>query len=120
MNASVETYLLSLALAAVPPLSADHAARLGGAVDGADQHDEAFLALVEHVRTWTAGPGDAPIRLHPDLEAMSAKPADYRGELCRITGTLQQSTQLAPPFDSVVEWFVRVADSRAAIVYLVG
>ena len=122
MNGLIGTILIAWALGSVPLLTADQSARLAGAVDGTDQHDEAFLALVEHVRAWmpAAGTGDAPIRLRPDFKAMLDKPAEYRGELCRVSGALQQSTNLAPPFDTVWEWFVRNADGTAAIIYVVN
>jgi hypothetical protein len=48
------------------------------------------------------------------------RPADFRGDLCRITGELLQHTTLAPPYEDVSEWFVR--DSRngqPVIVYVV-
>ena len=116
----VSAAILWSVLTAVPPLSDDQAARVNGAVDGADYHDEAFLALVENVRGWTPGLGDEPIRLNPDFAAMMEAPASYRGQLCRITGMLQQATKLTAPYEHVTEWFVRRDDNHALVVYIVG
>lgn len=111
---------VSSVFAATPPLSDDQAARLHGAVDGGDYHDEAFLALVENVRTWTSELGDAPIRLNPNFDTMLRNPSEYRGELCRLRGVLQQETKLPPPFENVTEWFVRPENGESVIVYIVG
>lgn len=111
---------LVLFIAAIPPLTNEQVARVSGAADGADYHDEAFLALVENARQWTEGLGDAPIRLNPNLQAMTQDPAAFRGELCRASGTLQQMTRLAPPYQDVNEWFVQTSDGQAVIAYVVG
>jgi hypothetical protein len=112
--------LLCLLLAAIGPLTGDQRGRLETAYDGRDHQEEAFAALVEHAGTWTGGLGDAAVRLAPDLDAMIAAPDDYRGDLCRLDGVLQQRTMLAPPWEGIGEWFVRDAAGRPVLVYVVG
>jgi hypothetical protein len=118
--AMTPSLLLAVLLAAIPPLTADERGRLETAYDGRDHQEEAFAALVEHARTWTAGLGDAAVRLAPDPEAMSSGPDDYRGDLCRVAGVLQQRTPLDGPWAGVGEWFVRDAEGRPLLVYVVG
>ncbi len=112
--------ILILALAAIPPLSDDQRVRLGDTADGRGYQEAAFDALVENVRLWSPGAGDAPVRLHPNLEAMLADPDSFRGQVCRITGAIQQQTQLPAPHDDVVEWFVRDDDDRPILIYVLG
>ncbi|MCI0363783.1 MAG: hypothetical protein L0219_07870 [Phycisphaerales bacterium] len=109
------------ALGAVAPLSPQQEARLAGAVDGQDDlTDPAFEALVENVRGWTPGLGDAPIRLAPDCAAMLARPAEFRGDLCRIQGRLEQQTRLGSRHEDVAEWFIRASDGQPIVIYIVG
>jgi hypothetical protein len=112
--------LLCIACAAVPPLTDDQRVRLADAVDGTDHRDDAFAALVENVRRWTPGSGDAPVRLQPDLERMLAHPETYRGTLCRLEGSLEQQAPLAPPWEGMAEWFVRDDAGRPILVYVAG
>jgi hypothetical protein len=109
----------AVVLGAVVPLSPDEQHRLASSVDGNDERDAAFAALVENVRRWTAGVGDAPIRLHPDFGAMIDNPSAYRGDLCRVRGALQQHNRLPPPHEAIWEWFVRTDSGRPVIVYVV-
>lgn len=111
--------ILGIALAAIPPLTEDQRVRLATAFDGRDHQEAAFVALVENARLWTAGLGDAPIRLHPNLAAMLNDPQAYRGTLCQITGRVQQQTPLAAPCEGVTEWFVRDDSGRPILVYVV-
>jgi hypothetical protein len=108
-------------LGAVTPLSDDQRERLAHAVDGGDHHDEAFLALVENVRTWEirGGLGNVTVRIEPDLAHMIDNPDIYRGEVCRISGELRQQTRLALPFDSIIECFVGSQNAPSALVYIV-
>ncbi len=110
--------LLTLVLFAVPPLSESEQARLASAVDDLDGPDDALAALLEHCSRWTGGPGDAPIRLEPDLQRMLDDPAAYRGALCRLRGRVQQQTPLQAPHAGALEWIVRDADGRPILVYL--
>lgn len=110
--------IMSLLLAAVEPLTADQRIRLQTAYDGRDHQEEAFVALLENVEAWTPGLGDAAIRLHPDLEAMMADPDAFRGDLCRITGTIQQRTPLGRPYTGVAEWFLRDEGERPFLVFV--
>ncbi len=112
--------ILGIALAAIEPLTEDQRVRLATAFDGRDHQEAAFVALVENVRLWTPGVGDAPIRLQPDLTAMLADPEAYRGSLCQIAGRVQQQTPLSALYEGVTEWFVRDESGRAILVYVVG
>ena len=105
-------------LASVPPLTGEQRVRLDTAYDGRDHREEAFAALLEHVRTWTPGRVQLPVRLDPDLRAMTAAPGDFRGDLCRIAGRLERITPLSSPFDGVEEWCVGERDGPLALVYL--
>jgi hypothetical protein len=104
---------------AIPPLSPDQVVRLATARDGRDHREEAFVALVEHVRQWSGGLGDAAIRLHPDLEALLADAGAHRGDLCRLSGVIQQQTRLGRPHEGVDEWFIRDQAGRPLLVYVV-
>lgn len=107
-------------MAAVPPLSHDQRGRLAAVSDATDQPDEAFAALLENAAQWTPGIGDAPISMEPDLDAMLAGPAAYRGRLCRIAGRIEQQTWMAAPHDDVAEWFLRDDAGRPILVYVSG
>lgn len=111
--------ILGIALVAIPPLTEDQRVRLATAFDGRDHQEAAFVALVENARIWTTGIGDAPVRLHPNLETMLNNPDPYRGTLCRITGRIQQQTPLSAPYEGVTEWFVRDDSGRPILVYVV-
>ena len=113
-------FVLGLVLVAVPPLTEGESARLAAAVDGRDERDEAFEALLDNVRRWTPGVAAAAVRLRPDLEGMLADPGAYRGALCRLTGTIRQQTTLPPPHDSVAEWFIRDDAGRPILLYMHG
>lgn len=110
--------LLCVATGALPPLTNLQRESLDAAIDGEDQRDDAFSALLENVQQWNGEIGDAPIRLKPDYTAMLANPAAYRGDLCRLTGKIQQQTKLPPPNESVREWFIRGEDHRPILVYV--
>lgn len=107
-------------LAAVPPLTQAQREALAAAQDGRDEKDAAFAALLENAAKWTAGAGDEPVRLEPDVDTMLADPARYRGDMCRIVGAIQQQTRLAAPYERVTEWFVRDASGRPLLVYVYG
>lgn len=111
--------ILGIALAAIEPLTNDQRVRLATAFDGRDHQEAAFVALVENVRLWTPGVGDAPIRLQPDLTAMLADPEAYRGSLCQIAGRVQQQTPLSALYEGVTEWFIRDESGRPILVYVV-
>ena len=113
-------FILLLVLATITPLTDDLRARLAGAVDGGDDHDDALAALVEDVDRWTPGLGDARVRLNPDLDRVLADPAAYRGELFRIAGSLDQQSWLRSPQAAVAEWFVRDDAGRPILVYVCG
>lgn len=120
MTALLATMVGAWLALGVPPLSEAQQARLSGAVDGADHREDAFLALIENVRDWDGGRGDTHIRLQIDIQSLLSNPSAMRGEMFRVSGVLQQQTPLAPPYESVSEWFLRLPDGKPAIVYIVG
>ena len=111
--------ILSIVFASIQPLSDDQITALNTAFDGRDHQEAAFTALVENVRNWTEGIGDAAIRLEPDYQAILENPDQFRGELCKITGKLQQHNPLPGLNKGIGEWFVRDADSRPILVYII-
>jgi hypothetical protein len=104
---------------AIPPLTQAQQERLVSAYDGRDHREEAFIALLEHVQQWTAIPGDAAVRLHPDLDRMTNDPEMFRGELVYLTGRIQQQHALDQPYGSAHEWFLRDENGRPFIVFVV-
>lgn len=112
--------ILFLVLGAVPALTDLQRARLAGAVDGGDHHDDAFAALTGHVGRWGPGLGDTPVRLELDPDHLLADPAANRGKLFQLVGTLEQPGWLPPPDDAIAEWFVRDAAGRPMLVYVCG
>ncbi len=121
MSASLCIAIIALSFTPAPPLSDEQRLDLSAARDDADYREQAFFALVQNAREWTSPAiDDEPIRLSPDYAALLEQPANYRGDLCRITGDLLQHSPLAPPYEDVTEWFVR--DDRTGtpvIVYVV-
>ncbi|MHC4990525.1 MAG: hypothetical protein ACYTGC_06050, partial [Planctomycetota bacterium] len=113
------TLALAGLLAGAPPLSPEQETRLATARDGRDHQDEAFVALVEHVRSWPEDLGDAAIRIRPDYDAMLEAPAAFRGDLCRVRGAIQQRNTLRAPDPQVTAWFLRTDDGRPLLVYVV-
>jgi len=101
------------------PLTEQQIERLNTAIDGRDHREEAFVALKENLRTFDGEPGDAPLRLHPDLHAMIEQPNRYRGDLCALTGVIQQITPLHGVHDDVMEWFIRDDSGRPILIYVV-
>ena len=118
MNAAAA--LLILLLTAIPPLTEGQRTRQATAFDGRDHREEAFAALLENARAWPEGVGDAAVRLNPDIRIMISSPDNYRGDLCRIVGVIQQHTPLQRPWEGVSEWFVRDDAGRPIIVYITG
>jgi hypothetical protein len=107
-------------LASISPMTDEQRSILATAHDGRDHREPAFFALVEHVRTWTSGTGDASLRVDPDYEVMIEHPDQFRGDLCRLTGRIQQQTSLAAPYDIAEEWFIRNDAGRPILVYVVA
>jgi hypothetical protein len=120
MRYALAPFLLMLTSAAITPLSDEQSARLAAAVEGSEFRDEGFAALVENVQSWTGSAGDEPIRMNPDAKAILENPSAYRGDLCRITGTIQQHGPLLTSTDSIQECFVRGPDGSPLLVYMVG
>jgi len=110
--------LLSLLLAMVVPLTDAERIAIDTARDDRSHEEEAFAVLLTHAASWTDGLGDQPIRLTPDLGAMIADPAQYRGALCRLEGRLEQRTGLGGAFAGADEWFIRTSDGTPIVVYL--
>ena len=102
------SFILSIAIASISPLTDQQRTALDTAFDGRDHQEAAFTALVENVRSWTDGLGDAAIRLDPDYQAILENPDQYRGELCKVTGKLQQHN----PLPGTAKLRTQKADSR--------
>jgi hypothetical protein len=110
---------LALAAAGLPPLTPAQVTRLETARDRASEYrEEAFYALLENARLWTDAPGDAPLRLKVDVEAILSQPQRLRGELFGLRGAISQQMRLPPPHQDVHEWFLRDGDGRPLIVYV--
>jgi hypothetical protein len=107
-------------LLSVTPLTDGQSVRLETAMDGRDHQEEAFVALLDNVRSWDidAIPGDSPVIVQPDFETMLVNPDQWRGALCRIEGVIQQRNQLDRPFEGVHEWFVRTEDGRPILLFI--
>ncbi len=116
----VSNLIVLAVLTAVTPLTDDQRARIESAADGRGYREPAFEAMLENVRQWTPGVGDAAVRLNPDFEAMLGDPGAYRGELCRLAGRIQQQRCLDPPHQTTVEWFLRDESKRPIQVYVDG
>lgn len=104
----------------IPPLSEGQIARLATAQDGQDYQEEAFSALLENMKLYSGEIGDSLIRLKPELNSMIKSPTDYRGDLCRLIGVIQQQTRLPAPYDTVSEWFLRDDAGKPMIIYVSG
>ncbi len=112
--------ILLTTLAAIGPLTDEQRLRLETARDGGDHREEAFMALIENAGEWSEGPIEEPVRLNPDFETMLGSTEEYRGELCRIAGVIQQQSGLGRPYDEAREWFVRDATGRPILVFVAG
>ena len=93
---------------------------LAGAEDDGDIPDEAFFALVDHVRSWPEGARTPGVRLEVAHEDLLKDPAANRGLLLVIKGRIEQHRDMGPPFEDVQEWFVRDEAGAPWIVYVVG
>ena len=102
----------SSAVADVPPLTSLEQQRLDTAVDGHARYDEAFAALVEHVRTWPEAKDieleTLPLRRKVDWELFSEDPSQLRGELVEISGQCVLVMKLEPTIagDHIYELFI--------------
>lgn len=104
----------------IPPLTDAQIARLEAAQDGQDHREDAFEALMENMELSDGEAGDSLIRLNPELDAMTGYPADFRGDLCLLTGIIQQQAVLPAPYETVSEWFLRDDDGEPMIIYIAG
>ncbi len=91
--------------------------RLETSVDGRDTQSEAFQALLEDVRGWSAPLGAVGTEM--DRESLTNNPAAFRGDLIHWSGSLEQAREASPWID-VQEWFVRGADGKVFIVFVEG
>jgi hypothetical protein len=120
---SAPVAVLLVLLTSMPPLTDGQRTRLDTAYDGRDHREEAFSALLENARLYASGapdPGDALVRMRPDLAAMVARPDDFRGDVCRVAGTIQQTAVVETPSGAAREWFLRDAAGVPLVVYVVG
>src|SRR5262245_52727661 len=107
-----------VSMAGVAPLTREQTQRLNAASDDAEYREDAFLALVENVRLWADGIADAAVRLNLDVEKLMAKPSDFRGELWRLQGRLDQQSELPAPFEDFSEWFIRTPPGIPVVIYV--
>jgi hypothetical protein len=111
---------LLLTLLAAPPLSDSQKERLSTARDRTDLVDEpAFYALLENAAT---SPGDDLGATIPDYAAILDRPADARGQLFLLEGTLESEVPTEPltrgNWQKVRGIAVRLANGKPVIVYL--
>ncbi len=104
----------------IPPLTEDQITRLNTAQDGQDYQEKAFSALLENMKLYSSDVGDSLIRLKPDIDSMIKRPPDYRGDLCRLIGVIQQQTRLPVPYETVSEWFLRDDTGKPMLIYVSG
>ncbi|MCZ6837588.1 MAG: hypothetical protein O7G85_17575 [Planctomycetota bacterium] len=102
-----------------PPLTPDQSTALETAYDGRDHQEAAFIALVENASDYDGNVGDASLRMNPDLEVMLERPGEFRGDLCRLEGVLQQQTELIGAHAGTLEWFLRDESGTPFVVYVV-
>ena len=88
LRVTTPAMLLALLLS-VPPLTDEQRVRLETAYDGRDHQEEAFVALLDNVRS--VGDDDL-VRLRPDPDRLVAEPEAFRGDLCRLVGRIEQKT----------------------------
>ena len=114
--------VLVLGLVLVPPLSSEH---LDGIVDGTGDLGTPFEAFVEHVSTWqppaTIQLDTLPLRRTVAWADVAASPAELRGELVLLSGSLLQRTSLPRSFNGVTleEWFV-LKDGVTVVAYVLS
>ena len=107
--------------AVLPPLEPARLLALETAIDDQDHQESAFQALMEGMLALDPARVDAASLNRLDTTLVgecTARPEGRRGHPFLIAGRLEQSNRLAPPFDSIVEWFVRLPGGDAVAVYL--
>ena len=100
----------------IPALSPSDVARLALAEAQGRGHDDAFAALVEHLEAWPS-PGEIaidaePVRRQADWDQLRADPAQLRGELFLVEGTLAMRNHVGVSYSPLrmEEWFIRSQD----------
>jgi hypothetical protein len=101
----------------VLPLDEMGRTRLSSVVDGLDSRGEGFAAIVEHVQDWEGEPQALP---KPDRTMVLNQPANFRGELFEVSGTVESVTPLHDPWRGISELFVRDASGDVFGMYVVG
>lgn len=117
--------IVPAATAGIPDLTRTQRWVLEAADDDSDFREPAFHELIEHVQSWSNAqaenfPGDIAVRYGPDIAAMIDDPDTSRGDVVLLAGTLIQQHRYEPPYDTAVEWFVRLHDDTPVMVYVVG
>jgi hypothetical protein len=104
-----------------PPLEEGEASRLAFALDGRDSLDDGFAVLVENSKGWLPISGQSTDSVEPTvfLELVE-DPAKYRGEELSISGVIEQQSAAPPPWEFVMEWFVRDESGVPFVLYVVG
>lgn len=109
---------MTIAGAGIPPLTDDQRTLLASAIDGRDHVEPAVWALLDNTEQWTGDPGDAPIQLRVDADALVSDPEERRGDLFRVEGVIQSIEPLREPFKWIEAWFVRLESGWPALVYV--
>ncbi|MEE2682225.1 MAG: hypothetical protein VX641_07640 [Planctomycetota bacterium] len=111
--------LASVALA-LPPLDATSRAILTTAVDDRDHQEAAFSVLVEELLRRAGEPAGSTGSLLPaeTWAILVESPDDHRGIPLVLEGRVEQRTELARPWDTMCELFVRLPDERVVAVFV--
>ncbi len=116
--------LIALLLAAPPPLNDTQRVMLGDTADFSGTADEAGLyALLQNARQWADDPQENMVGATvPDFPAIRAEPAEHRGGLFLITGTLESIVDMGllsrVGYEDVRALTVRAPRGGVVIVYL--
>jgi hypothetical protein len=125
------TLLIAGALFSLPPLTPQQKAQLESAHDGSVTVDDpALYPLMINALDWD--PTEAPAGQPPDVDALLASPAEYRGVPFLIEGQMrgpprkfERFARPGPWAGKLEQWVVtlrrgaKAADDKVAIVYLV-
>ncbi len=101
----------------ITPITENIEIRLQGTADGPDSRGEGFAALTEHVQHWIGEDESFP---SPNLGEIIETPADFRGDIFGVSGTIEVAADLRSPWEDVTELFVRDDAGMLFGLYVVG
>lgn len=104
----------------IPAMTEEETQRLVTARDGHDHQEEAFIALIEHVRSWPGIEADIRAPHVSTSRTFIQNPEAHRGELTTLTGRLEQRASLQSVYGDTEEWFLRLSSGEPAIVFVTG